>query len=651
MASEIKCACTGVERVDVNDGRTVQVAWSWLPVFLVIACVSSCSGFRDSAESPYSGWYAYGGDAGGTRYAALDQIDRDNVKHLTQVWTYRTGELGQASPVQEKLTFEATPILFDGSLYLSTAFGKVIALDPATGEERWTHDPGIDRTRHYFEVTSRGVSAWHDREAGEDQLCAKRIFIGTIDARLIALDAATGKLCAQFGEMGQVDLAQGTAIEKDPEWQLFHVTSPPAIIHDLVIVGTSIADNWQADTGSGVVRAYHARTGELRWAWDPLPDKEAFTGPVGAANAWSIISADPGRDLVFVPTGSPSPDFYGGFRPGDNQYANSVVALRASTGEVVWHFQTVHHDLWDYDVAAQPALVTLRRDGRPIPAVVQATKMGSLFVLHRETGEPLFPVEERAVPQTDVPGERTWPTQPFSTLPQLMPLEPLTPDDAWGLTEAEREANREILARYRSEGIFTPPSLGGTVMYPGNASGVNWGSVAFDPERQLLVTNTSRYATLVQLIPRDGYEEARRSDDTHEFGFMDPAPYAVKRRDTLIHPPPWGTLVVVDLSSGEKRWEVPLGDIRGRTVGLANAGGPIVTSGGLVFIGATRDNRFRAFDVETGALLWSAELPLCAIATPMTYMADGRQFVVTAAGGHGKSRLPTGDHVIAFALP
>ncbi len=609
-----------------------------------------------------SGWYAYGGDAGGTRYAPLDQINRDNVARLETAWTYRTGELGENSVTPGKLTFEATPILFDGTLYLSTAFGKVIALDPATGAERWTHDPEVNRQTRYSEVTSRGVSAWRDPDAGAGQPCAGRLFLGTIDARLIALDAATGRRCTDFGDHGQVDLSNAEGIKTGGDYQM---TSPPTVINGLVVVGSSIGDNWHADTGSGVVRAFDARTGALRWSWDPIPHQP---DRVGAANAWSVFSADPERDLVFVPTTSPSPDFYGGLRPGDNRYANSVVALRASTGEVVWHFQTVHHDLWDYDLAAQPVLVTITREGRPIPAVAQATKMGSLFLLHRETGEPLFPVEERPVPQTDVPGEQTWPTQPFSTLPLLMPQGPLTPDEAWGLTDADREACRALFAQHRSEGIFTPPSLEGTIMVPGNASGTNWGSVAFDPERQLLVANTSRFATLVQLIPRDEVAEVRRESEGFEIGAQRTAPYAMRRRTVLspgslpCNAPPWGTLAAVDLASGDLRWEIPLGvpptwhplgpelDEAG-VVGMPNGGGPIITAGGLVFIGATIDDHFRAFDVETGAMLWDATLPLSAIATPMTYEIDGKQYVVIAAGGHGKMGVPTGDYVVAFALP
>jgi quinoprotein glucose dehydrogenase len=386
------------------------------------------------------------------------------------------------------------------------------------------------------------------------------------------------------------------------------------------------------------------------------------------------MSADPGRDLVFVPTGSPSPDFYGGLRPGDNRHANSVVALRASTGQLVWAFQTVHHDLWDYDVAAQPVLVEVTRDGVPIPAVVQATKMGFLFVLNRDTGEPLFPVEERPVPKSDVPGETTSPTQPFPVKPpSLMPMAAVTADQAWGLDEADRAAVRDLLEKYPSSGIYTPPTLRGVATSPGNASGVNWGSVAFDPRRGLIVANTSRLVTLVQLLTREEYDRLRalpaeeRGD--YELGAQAGARFAVRRKTLLTasrlpgQTPPWGTLAAVDIKAGTIRWEIPLGGPpawhpTGKALtemgirGIPNGGGPMITAGDLIFIGATYDDRFRAFDIETGRELWNAALPRSAIATPMTCRAaDGKQYVVVCAGGHGKAGVPLGDYVMAFALP
>ena len=438
----------------------------------------------------------------------------------------------------------------------------------------------------------------------------------------------------------------------------YQVTSPPAILHDLIIVGSSIGDNWNVDTGRGTVRAFDARTGALKWSWDPIPYEHE---KVGAANAWSIMAVDAARDLVFVPTSSPSPDFFGGLRPGDNAYANSVVALRGSTGEEVWAFQTIHHDLWDYDIAAQPALIDVERDGERIPAVAQATKTGMLFILHRETGEPLFPVEERPVLQSDIPGEISSPTQPFVVRPaSLMPHEPLHPDDAWGPDEETRAACRAIFEKHVSKGIFTPPTLEGTLMYPGNGSGTNWGSTAYDPVRQRLILNTSRLITLVQLFPSDQWNKQRRlakkEGVDYEFGRQRGAPYSFKRRTLLssavmpCNPPPWGEIAAVDVNTGDIAWQKPLGKW-GNEDGAWNSGGPIVTGSGLVFIAATLDQMIRAFDIETGAVLWETALPRAGIATPMTYEINGQQYIVIAAGGHGKAGLELGDFVIAFALP
>jgi quinoprotein glucose dehydrogenase len=630
----------------------------------ILAIGAGCARTSSPAGRPADDqWPAYAG-AAGARSSPLAQITAGNVGRLAPVWTAHTGERGQDARDGGKLTFEATPIHFDGRLYLATAYGRVLALDPATGAEVWRFDAGIDRAGRYSEVTSRGVSAWRDPDAAVDAPCARRIVVGTIDARLLALDAVTGTPCAGFGAGGEVRLAPGAGTTGPPDYQ---VTSPPAIVGGLVITGSSIGDNWHADTGSGVVRAFDARTGQERWRWSPLAGQ---AGRTGAGNAWSVFNVDAARDLVFVPTGSPSPDFFGGLRPGANAHANSVVALRASTGALVWSFQTVHHDLWDYDLAAQPVLVDVPRDGRVVAAIAQPTKTGWLFVLDRETGQPLFDVEERAVPPTDVPGDAAWATQPTSpNLPVLMPQGPLTPDTVWGPTPADREECRRLVAPLRSQGIFTPPSLQGTVMYPGNGSGTNWGSAAFAPTSPLLVLNTSRLATLVQLLPRDAYDRERAAaKGAWEFGGQRETPFGMRRMDPIesargipCNPPPWGTLAAVNLGSGTLEWEVPLGHLPEShpfmalagppPIGTPTSGGPIVTAGGLVFIAATMDQQLRAFDLATGRELWHATLPFAGIATPMTYQVDGRQFVVIAAGGHGKAELPIGDAVVAFALP
>src|SRR5262245_62496054 len=394
----------------------------------LIICLGSC---KESVLIPSGGpvadWPVYGRDPGGSRYSPLTQITRENVKHLQLAWIYHTGDIPTKA---QAASFEATPILVDGTLYLSTPFNRVIALDPETGKERWTYNPKIDRSVHYSDFTSRGVSTWLDAERPPSELCHRRIFAATNDARLIALDATTGKLCVEFGEHGQIDLSHG--VGKVHAWE-YGVSSPPAVIQNLVIVGSKIADNQRVDAPSGVVRAFDARTGALRWSWEAVPPnfpRDAAQGKttyrLGTANAWSIFSVDAERDLVFVPTGNTSPDFYGGERHGLDFYSSSVVALRASTGEVVWHFQTVHHDLWDYDVPAQPTLVTIRRGEQEVPAVAQATKMGHVFLLHRETGQPLFPIEERSVPQGGVTGEEFSPTQPFPTAPPPLVPETLT---------------------------------------------------------------------------------------------------------------------------------------------------------------------------------------------------------------------------------
>src|SRR5262250_3186327 len=423
-----------------------------LTALLLAGCLHGAS--RDAIES--GEWPSYGNDAGGSRYSPLTQIDRGTVVNLRIAWTYRTGEPGGVAPYAHT-AFEATPLMVDGMLFLSTPYNRVIALDPETGAERWSYDPKVDRTRRFAIVTSRGVATWLDPEARVDRGCRRRIFVATIDARLIALDAATGAPCAEFGRNGEVDLTEGIKVGSD--CGCYQMTSPPAVVSGLVIVGSSIGDNRAVDLERGVVRAYDAKSGALRWTWDPIPTRDSdparatWAGDssrrTGAANAWSLMSVDTARGLVFVPTGSPSPDHYGGERLGENVYANSVVALRAASGDVVWHFQVVHHDLWDYDVPAQPVLVNVTRDGAPVPAVVVATKMGHVFLLHRETGAPLFPIEERPVPKSAVPGEEAWPTQPFPSRPRPLVPSRLTPDEAWGINDDERNACRARLAPLR----------------------------------------------------------------------------------------------------------------------------------------------------------------------------------------------------------
>jgi quinoprotein glucose dehydrogenase len=627
-----------------------------VPMFLAIVLflLPASSSFAQAKSD--AGWPHYGNDGGGTRYSPATQINRGNVGRLKVAWTFRTGALPHDEELDKKAAFEATPILVDGKLFLSTPYDQVIALNAETGAKLWEFDPKLELPYGSSEVTSRGVSAWRDPYAKAGKPCALRIFIGTLDARLMALDGETGKPCADFGMDGDVDLTTGVRLRDPGDYQ---VTSAPAVFKDLIITGSSLGDNRAVTVERGIVRAFDARTGSLRWTWDPIAPWAYQTSPrTGAGNAWSTISVDAERDLVFIPTGSASPDYYGGIRKGDNKWANSVVALRASTGEFVWGFQVVHHDLWDYDVASQPALFAWK-DGTP--AIAITTKMGRVFVLNRLTGAPLLPVEERPVPKSDIPGEDSWPTQPASTI-SLVP-EKLSPEDAWGKDAQEKQWCTERIKAARSGEIFTPPSLQGTLVFPSNVGGVNWGSAAYDPQRHLLFVDANRLPIFVKLIPRDELAEARKSasdlDRLHgEFARQTGAPFAMFRTPLLspsglpCNAPPWGTVAAVDLFEGKKAWDAPLGSfIPGMNTGTITLGGPMATAGGLVFTAATMDNGLRAFDSETGKELWEYDLPAGGQATPMTYTLKGKQYLVIAAGGHGKLGTKQGDYVIAFTLP
>ncbi len=611
--------------------------------------------FAANLPAANDGWTAYGGDPGGTRYSRLKQVTRANVGKLQVAWTYHTGALQPETRLNQKAAFEATPILVDGALYFSTPFNQVIALDPSTGVEKWKFDPQIPRARNFSEVTSRGVAAWTDSRGAKDAPCHLRIFEGTIDARLLAIDGRTGKLCTDFGAAGQVDLTEGVDYQKFLRGN-YEVTSAPTVVGDVVITGSSIGDNAAVNLERGVVRGYDTRTGKLLWTWDPIPWANQQKLRTGAANAWSTIAADEKRGLVFVPTGSASPDYYGGKRPGDNRWANSVVALKAATGEFVWGFQVVHHDLWDYDVASEPTLIEFRGHA----AVVVTTKIGNVFVLDRQTGKPLIPVEERAVPKSDIPGEDAAPTQPMPEWSAMVPQK-LTDADMWGPTPEMRKWCQEKLASYRNDGLFTPPSFKGTIAFPGNMGGVNWGGAAWDPVRNLLLANTNRVAAVANLIPRAEMAAARQKIEEMkwrgEFAPQFGTPYGM-HRDWLVSPsgmpcntPPWGALVAFDLKTGKLRWQTAVGSMGDDSPpGSIGFGGPIATAGGLVFTAAALDPHLHAFDADTGKEIWTVELPASAQSTPMTYRWRGKQYIVICAGGHGKMNSKMGDAVVAFRL-
>jgi quinoprotein glucose dehydrogenase len=650
--------------------RALRLAGAALPL-AALACEA-----RPPVDfsGPVAEWPAYGGDAGGLRWSPLTQITRANVGDLEVAWEHHSGDVSEGSQSESRTSFNATPIVIGDTLYYCTGLNRVFALDAETGAPRWVFDPKqrLRKLQGPYPRTCRGVAYWRDTSAPAGAACAQRIFTGTLDAELIAIDAQTGLACRDFGTEGRVALRDDVGAEDPTE---YYVTSPPLVIRGRVVVGALIADNRRRDAASGVVRAFDARTGELSWNWDPVPP--GWTPPAGwptsgqrytagTANVWSILSGDEARGLVFAPTGNAAPDYFAASRHGLDYFSSSTVALDAETGALRWRFQTVHHDVWDYDVPAQPELIDLPVQGRLVPAVLQVTKMGHVFLLHRETGEPIHPVEERAVPASDVPGETLSPTQPFPTHPPTLHPARLEPEDAWGFTPWDRGKCAEQIAALRSEGLFTPPSLRGSIEFPGPAGGPNWGGAAVDPLRHVMYVNQIHLAAVVKLIPRAEYAAL----DKDRYGYPNElypqagTPYAVARTPLLsplgspCNAPPWGTFTAVDLASGQVLWSSTLGTTRDQApfpiwlgLGAPNLGGSIVTAGGVAFIGATTDKFLRGFDAASGEEIWTRRLPYTASATPMTYRLrkDSRQFLVIAAGGHGWSQ--PGDALMAFALP
>ncbi|MEQ9520066.1 MAG: pyrroloquinoline quinone-dependent dehydrogenase [Parvibaculum sp.] len=616
-------------------------------------------------------WRHYGGDAGGNRFVASDQITPANVDDLEIAWSFSTGDMERRPEAVKISAFEGTPILVEDSLIVCTPFNEIVSLNPGTGVEKWRYDARIATDyRPGNQFACRGVTYWLDEGAGPRDLCRARIFMGTADSRLVAVDMPTGAPCLMFGRDGEVEIDPGMPLLSRSEFQ---ITSPPVVVGDTVIIGSAIGDNQRADAPKGTVRAFDARTGEPRWTFDPVARGAAeqpgswLNGShqrTGHANVWAPMSVDEARGWVFLPTSSPSPDFFGGERPGDNRYANSVVALDGATGEVRWHFQTVHHDIWDYDLPAQPSLVTLTRPEGPVDAVVQVTKTGFVFVLNRETGEPIFGVEERHVPQDGPEGEWISPTQPYPVLPPPLVPQTITAEEGWGITPYDEGWCEDAIASYKSQGLFTPPSPDGTLLVPFTGGGANWGGLAFNAETQLMYINTNRAIHVVTLIPAEDFANTKAANPDQEISAQAGTRWAM-RRDLLrspfglpCNPPPYGMLHAIDLSDGSIRWESVLGTVEDIAplpipweLGTPSFGGPLVTRSGVVFIGAAMDNYLRAFDAATGEELWKGRLPAGGQATPMSYEWEGRQYLVIAAGGHSFSRTTPGDEIVAFALP
>ena len=683
---------------------------------------------ESKGRAPEREWRVNSGTADGRRFSPLDQINRDNVRQLEPAWVYRTDDM-KSAPAS---TIQCTPIVVDGVMYLTTPGLKLVALQAASGRKLWEFDPFPgERARG----TNRGVTYWSD---GRE----RRIFMGAGNY-LHALDAATGTLVPSFGKDGRVDLREG--LDRDVFSLSVIATSPGIVFEDLLIVGSMVGEG-PGPSAPGHVRAYDVRTGKRRWIFHTIPhpgEPGHETWPpeawktAGGANAWGGFTLDARRGLVFFGTGSAAYDHWGGDRVGANLYANSIVALRARTGERAWHFQAVHHDIWDYDLPCPPVLVSVKRDGKRVDAVAQTMKVGHLFLLDRETGEPLFPVEERPVPRSDLPGEASWPTQPFPTRPPPYARQRFTEAEVTDLSPASRDAILKQLRGMRTGDVFLPPGLQPNVVLPQFNGGAEWGGSAFDAASGLLYVNASNEAEWISMVPakpagemtlheigqhlyqavctnchgaadrslagvkgRLSGEEIQKTiaagrgqmpafamlkplelralaafllgegqDEKHsgadlELSFAGKIPYVMTGHNVFRDPEgypankgPWGTLTAIDLSAGELRFQVPLGtypalEARGLPpTGTFNIGGPLVTAGGLVFIGAAMDERFHAFDAATGKLLWEFQMDAGGYASPATFEADGRQFVVIAAGGGGKPETRPGNAYYCFALP
>ena len=639
-----------------------------------LATVLSLLLMADVIRAADNDWPVHGADNAGTRYSALDQITRNNVAALEPAWSYRSGEMQRRGDAFALSMEQNIPILAAGKLIVCTPFNRIIALDPASGEEIWFFDPEIALD---FEAPAnygcRSIAQWVDETADTDKVCRRRLVFGSNDLRIFAIDAVTGQRCPGFGDNGEVQ----TTLEKPQSYAgEVRYLMPPGIINDIAVFGSASSDYGRAYGIGGKVRAFDVRTGRLAWEFQPRPSDPATSAAQtwqgdralesGGANVWGNIAVDAGRDLVYVPTASPTADTYGGHRGGSNLYSSSLLALRGSTGELVWHYQIVHHDLWGWDVAPQPLLIDLRLGDNVIPAVVQNTKQGLIFVLNRETGEPIFPIEEQPVPKGDVPGEWYSPTQPIPSRPPPLIKTEFTPEDVWGLTFYDRNQCKKQIAALDHGHMYAPPSLRGTLMNPWSGGGPNWGGPAYDPKRQLMIVNSSRILAALRLVPLAAAdnEDHHYSPTARSLSPMDGTPYAVEKYFVTspfgapCSPPPWGALTAVNLETGSIEWEIALGSIERMLPvplpiewGVPNVGGPIVTGGGLVFIAATFDQKFRAFDIDSGEKLWQVKLPAGSQTAPMTYMADGRQFVVITSGGHADIGNTRGDYTLAYALP
>ena len=637
----------------------------------------------DAAAQPYAGdWPAYGGSNHALRYSALRQIDRTNVGGLKRVWTYRTGDLpdkkakGEYSP-------ETTPIKVGDRVYLCSAKNIIMALDAATGKEWWRFDPKVPDDAIPYGATCRGVAYYKDPNAEADQLCAERILEATLDARLLAVDARTGKPCPDFGAQGSVDLTEGIG-ETVPGW--YGNVAAPTIVRNIIVLGAQVKDGQAEDAPSGVIRGYDVVTGELAWAWDMgHPDRAGAPPPGdtytrGTPNMWTSAAGDDALGYVYVPLGNAAGDYWGGHRKSfENEFSSSLVAIDVTTGKPVWHFQTVHYDLWDYDLGSQPTLADVPTKNGTVPAVVLPSKQGEIYVLDRRTGKSLFPVQERKVPIGGVEPDRLSRTQPFSAFHSVA-KDALTEKDMWGMSPLDQLWCRIQFHRTTYQGRYTPPTTETSYLeYPSYNGGTDWGSAAVDPARGILIVNYNNMANSDRLLTRKEADDlglkpinvAQKPQKSGrvEYGPQAGAPYAIEvnpgwRMGTglMCTRPPYGGITAIELATGKTIWDEPLGEARANgpfgipsmlplSIGTPNNGGALITAGGLVFIAAATDNLIRAIDIDTGKVLWKDKLPAGGQATPMAFEENGREYIGFMAGGHHFMHTPVGDYVLAYALP
>ena len=659
----------------VSAGAAALIGWSVHQNNDHVASVAA------PAPERAADWPHYGNGPGGDRFAALRQINRGNVAGLHLAWEHHSGDAGLYDGFVPD-SFETTPIKIGNRLFACSA-RAAFAVDATTGKRLWRFVPGI-KTEPVKLKLCRGV-AYH-RDATLNGPCAERVLWATVDARMFAIDAVTGRVCPAFGKGGQIDLRDGMG-EVKPGY--YYVTSPPIVVDGKAVVGGFVDDNAELSVPSGVIRAFDVRTGGLSWAWDMgAPTRTGLPEPGshytrGTPNNWTMFSADPGLGLVYVPLGNPSPDFWGGLRrPFDEAYGSSLVALDIATGRPRWHFQAAHHDIWDYDLPAPPSLVDLPVAGKLVSALVQSTKQGELFVLDRRTGRPIYPVQERPVPQDAVAGERPSATQPFSVGMPTLRLPALTEADMWGITPIDQLMCRIRFRAARYKGVFTPLGMRETLTFPGSMGVSEWGGVSIDPVRKILVVNVSAVPYMSRLISRRDAPAWLATPPVHGvkpkpgaapidywYNAQVGTPFALHTNpfmgllDAPCSRPPWGRLVAIDLVGRHILWQRPIGTTRDigpkgiatgvpLPIGTPNTAGSLVTAGGLVFFSGTLDNYLRAYDIATGRELWRARLSAGGQATPMSYVGtDGRQYVVVAAGGHIGLRTRPGDSIMAFALP